>query len=245
MQTTQTAMKKVEDIVAGNMVDLESCPFLKKHPSAASEFANVALVKREDSNTVVVGYEGIDHVGYPVGMELLVRVPKDVQDPVIRVQLVEQDGAWGEWKLSQNLTDRWGDLNYHNAENKPLELLSDNEPLLNRLVGQMWAEATFVARKDGQFGILFEAEYCSRESEEPEQKHLDPAWFAKLKPHDEVVKKLLEGMKPLVAKFPGVLFVVPEPAQVIHDRPAAWAFVPDGHLSAAQREELGRALLSL
>lgn len=242
---TQTAMKKVEDLVAGNMVDLESCPFLKKHPSAASEFANVSLVTREGSEIVVVAYEGIDHVGYPAGTELLVRVPKDVPDPLIRVQLIAEDGAWGEWQLSQNLTDRWGDLNYHNSENKPLELLSDNEPLLSRLVGQMWDEATFVVRKDGQFGILFEAEYCSRESEEHEQGLHESEWFAKLKPHEEAVKLLIENMKPLVEKFPSVLFAVPEPAQVINDRPAAWAFVPDGHLTAEQREELGRALLSL
>jgi len=239
-----TAMKKVEDLVAGNLVDLESCPFLKTHPSAASEFANVELVKREDGDTVVVGYEGIDHVGYPVGTELLVRVPRDVPDPKVRVQLVAEDGAWGEWKLSQNLTDRWGDLNYHNEANKPLELLSDNEPLLKRLVSQMWDEATFVVRKDGQFGILFEAEFCSRESEEHDAQS-NPEFFAKLKPHDDAVKALLEGMKPLAERFPGVLFAVPEPQAVINDRPAAWAFVSDGLLSAEQRDELGHALLSL
>ncbi|MEX3983633.1 hypothetical protein AB4Y45_32145 [Paraburkholderia sp. EG287A] len=242
---TQTATKKVEDLVAGNMVDLESCPFLKKHPSAATEFASVSMVKREGSDTVVVAYEGIDQVGYKVGTDLQVRVPKDVADPAVRVQLVTEDGAWGGWNLSQNLTDRWGDLNYHNAENKPLELLSDNEPLLKRLVDQMWDEATFVVRKDGQFGILFEAEYCSRESEEADKSIHDSEWFAKLKPHDEAVKELLEAMKPLAEKFPGVLFAVPEAEQVINDRPAAWAFVPDGHLTAEQREELGRALLSL
>jgi hypothetical protein len=240
----QTAMKKVEDLVAGNMVDLESCPFLKTHPSASSEFASVGLVEREDTDIVVIGYEGIDHVAYPAGTQLLVRVPKDVPDPKVRVQLVTEDGAWSEWNLSQNLTDRWGDLNYHDEENKPLELLSDDEPLLTRLVSQMWDEATFVVRKDGKFGILFEAEFCSRESEEHDAKH-NPEFFAKLKSHDEAVKELLNGMKPLAEKFPGVLFAVPEPQAVINDRPAAWAFVADGLLTPEQRDELGHALLSL
>lgn len=242
-----TALKKVEDLVVGNRVDLTSCPYLNKHPSADSEFAYVAHI---DSNiegqpgVVVIGYEGLDHVGYPAGTELKVRVPKDVPDPVARVQLVAEDGAWAEWLISQNLTDRWGELNYFDEENKPLELLSDNQPLLDRLIDQMWDESTFVVRKDGKFGILFEAEYCSRESEESEKED-QPAFYAGLKPHETVVKALLDNMKPLVEKFPGVLFAVPEECNVINDRPAAWAFVPDGLLNEEQRIELGMSLLSL
>ena len=52
-------------------------------------------------------------------------------------------------------------------------------------------------------------------------------------------------MKPLAERFPGVLFAVPDESQVINDRPAAWAFVADGLLTAEQREELGKALLDL
>jgi hypothetical protein len=241
----QTALKKVEALVVGNRVDLASCPYLKGHPSAPHEFAYVAHVAKETDGTIVIGYEGIDHVGYPVGTELLVRVPRDVPDPTVRVQLVSADGAWAEWNLSHNLTDRWGELNYYNEANKPLELLSDNAELHERLVGQMWDEATFVVRKDGQFGILFEAEFCSLESEEGQKDQYSPEFFAKLKPHDEAVKLLIEGMKPLVDKYPGVLFAVPEPSEVINDRPAAWAFVPDGHLTPELRDELGHALLAL
>lgn len=243
----QTALKKVEDLVVGNRVDLESCPYLNKHPSAASEYAYVAHTDNnipEHPGVVVIGYEGLDHVGYPVGTELKVRVPKDVLDPVARVQLVADNGAWAEWAISQNLTDRWGELNYHDEENKPLELLSDNEPLFTQLTGQMWDECTFVVRKGGMFGILFEAEYCSRESEESEKEH-QPEYYATLKPHEAVVQQLLDNMKPLVEKFPGVLFAVPEACNVINDRPAAWAFVPDGHLTEEQRIELGQALLDL
>jgi hypothetical protein len=202
-------------------------------------------VNRETAGCIVVAYEGIDHIGYPLGTALQVRVPKDVPDPVVRVQLVSENGEWVDWNLSQNLTDRWAELNFHNAENKPLEFLSDDEALFTRLVSQMWDETTFIVRKDGKFGILFEAEYCSRESEEAEKELHNPEWFAKLKPHGEAVKQLLDSMKPLVEKFPGVLFAVPDAGQVINDRPAAWAFVPEGHLTAEQRAELGHALLSL
>ena len=63
-------MKKVEDLVEGDLVDLESCSFLKDHPSASSEFAEVAYVHWETAECVVIGYEGIDHIGYAVGTEL-------------------------------------------------------------------------------------------------------------------------------------------------------------------------------
>lgn len=197
-----TVAKKVEDLVAGNLVDLESCPFLNKHPSAASEFGYVNAVTRETPECVVIAYEGIDSIGYPLGTELQVRVPKDVPDPVVRVQLPAEDGKSDDWHISQNLTDRDGELNYYNEENKPLELLISDQARLDRLIGQMWGGATFVVRKDAEFGILFEAEYCSRESEESDRGVLGEEEYAKLKPHAEVVAALLAGMKPLVEKFP-------------------------------------------
>ncbi len=217
---------------------------LKNHPSAASEYGLVARVERETPDCVVIGYEGIDHIGYPVGTVLQVRAAKDVPDPVVKVHPLGKPEDWEEWHISQNLTDRWGDINYHDGDNKPLELLEDDDDLLERLRAQMWDELAFVVRKDGKFGILFESEFCSLESEEHEKDH-DPDWYAKLKPHAEVVKTLLEGMKPLAERFPGVLFAVPDETQVINDRPAAWAFVPDGLLTGEQREELGKALLDL
>lgn len=241
----ETVSKKVEELVVGNLVDLESCPFLKEHPSAKSEFAVVVHTERETDDCVVIGYEGIDQVGYPVGTTLRVRQPRDVPDPIVRVQPVGLGGNQVDWKISQNLTDRWGDINDHNAESKPLELLTDDEPLFERLRNQMWDECTFIVRKDGTFGILFEVEFASIESEEAEKLHHDPAWFSSLKPHAEVVNALLKDMEPLANKFPGVQFAVPDESVIINDRPAAWAFVPDGMLTAEQREELGKAMLDL
>jgi len=167
-----------------------------------------------------------------------------MKDPAIKVHPLGSPDKWEEWHISQHLTDRWGEINDYKAENKPLKLLKDDDALLERLRAQMWDELTFIVRKNGKFGILFESEYCSRESEEHE-KGYDPDWYAELKPHAEVVKALLEGMKPLAKRFPGVQFAVPDETQIINDRPAAWAFVADGLLTAEQRKELGMALLDL
>lgn len=240
----ETVSKKVEDLVVGNRVDLVSCPFLGNHPSAGNEYGLVAHVEREVPDCVVVGYDGIDHIGYQVGTVLQVRTPKDVPDPKVNVHPVGKPEEWEVWNISQNLTDRWGDINYHDGDNKPLELLEDNDDLLERLRAQMWDECTFIVRKDGKFGILFETEFCSLESEE-HAKDGDPDWYATLKHHAEAVNALLEGMMPLAERYPGVQFAAPDQSQIINERPAAWAFVPDGLLSAEQRKDLGKAMLDL
>ena len=169
-------------------------------------------------------------------------------DPVALVREVGQNLAdpQVEWRISQNLTDRWGDINRHDEASKPLALLEGNPELLERLRDQMWDEITFVVRMDGQFGLLYEVEYCSRESEQ----HCDPEaqtsdWFKNLRPQAVVEQTLLKGMEPLAQQFPGVKFGVPEVKWIIDDRPAAWAFVPDGLLDEQQRETLGKALLAL
>lgn len=169
-------------------------------------------------------------------------------DPVALVREVGQNLAdpQVEWRISQNLTDRWGDINRHDEASKPLALLEGNPELLERLRDQMWDEITFVVRMDGQFGLLYEVEYCSRESEQhcdPEEQTSD--WFKNLRPQAVVEQTLLKGMEPLAQQFPGVKFGVPEVKWIIDDRPAAWAFVPDGLLDEQQRETLGKALLAL
>lgn len=239
-----TTSKKVEELTVGDRVDLASCPYLKNHPTAEHEYARVSYIENATEQCFVVGYAGIDRIGYPVGTILEVRTPKDVPDPEVKVRTIAKPEEWTVWNISQNLTDRWSEINYYNAEEKPLELLEDDEELLLRLRDQMWDEITFIVRKDGNFGILFEVEFCSKESEDGE-KDADPSWYASLKPHAEVVKALLEGMKSLAVRYPHVQFAVPDESHIFNDRPAAWAFVPDGLLSTEQREELGTAMLSL
>ncbi len=148
------------------------------------------------------------------------------------------DGKADVWFINQNLTDRWGDMNNNNTEGLPT-----NKKLLKNLRSQMWDEITFIVRKDGKFGVLFEVEFCSRESE----CHLtkDQQSEDSLHDHAVVVAALLKGLKEVEVMFPGVALCVPSPENIVHDRPAVWAFVKDGQLTEDQREALGMKLLSL
>ena len=73
MNNATTPSKKVEDLVIGDKVDLETCPYLKGHPTAEYEYADVASVDLSTRGHVVICYEGIDAVDYPVGLVLGVR----------------------------------------------------------------------------------------------------------------------------------------------------------------------------
>jgi len=66
----------VTDIRVGDRVDLESCPYLNKHASAPYEYAEVVMVERETPECIVLGYEGIDNIGYPINQTLRVRLPR-------------------------------------------------------------------------------------------------------------------------------------------------------------------------
>ncbi|CAB3753988.1 hypothetical protein [Paraburkholderia humisilvae] len=68
----ETQELAVETLRVGDQVDLKSCPFLKGHAAAESEYAVVESIERETPNCLAVGYEGIDVVGYPVGTRLTV-----------------------------------------------------------------------------------------------------------------------------------------------------------------------------
>lgn len=169
------------------------------------------------------------------------RATGDVPDPAIRVLPVGGDGQWGEWKISTDLTDRWGEINENQWPRKPFVALLGSEGLLDCLREQMVDESTFVARKDGRFGLLFEVEYMSKESEGSHGEGVE----YKLKNQATINQLLIDGMSRLVEQFPGVEFCVPTPEVVIYERPAAWAFMPDGALNEDQRNELARALSAL
>lgn len=240
---TEVVNKKVEELVLGNRVDLQSCPYLKNHASAASEYGRVAHAERETEHCIVIGYEGIDHIGYPVGTLLKVVVPRDVKDRDIAVHEPSNPANVTAWNISPSLSTREGDLNTHAAESKPLELLYDNEPLLEQLREQMVDDVTFLARKDGQFGILFEAERVSRESEADMED--DPEELSKLLPHDEMVALLLKELVGLAKDFPEAQFCVPDRSEIINDRPAAWAFISNGALTEQRRQALANAMAAL
>lgn len=175
---------------------------------------------------------------------LLERMPA-ASDPAYPVRV---NGRWTEWRISLYLTDRWGDVNAAasrvlatgNPEaDDPAAQLAANPPLLARLREQMFDEATFVARKDGRFGVLFEIERACREVE---SEH-DPAGAEGYLPAADVVAALEAAASRIAARFAGVELAVPEHRLLTPAVPTIWAFVPDGVLPApAQREALWLAL---
>jgi len=154
-------------------------------------------------------------------------------------------GKQARWHIEHYLSGRDGELNHFAEHTKPgLAVLSLDAALLESLRELMWDEATFIVRKDGRFGILFEAEYCSRESE-AEFLEDAPEELAQCKSHDEVVTSLLAALARLQPQY-GLEMCVPDSSVIVHDRPAVWAFMPmDKPLSPEEREALGIALLSL
>jgi hypothetical protein len=161
------------------------------------------------------------------------------REPLVVVTL--PDGAAAFWHMEVNLTSRWGELNDYMAETKPgLPILTLDEPLLEGLRAQMYDETTFIGRKDGEFGIYYEREFCSQESEADDNDD-----DQEYRPHAEVVAYLLAGIAKLQAEYPTVQFCVPDASQICNDRPAVWAFVKSGSLTDEQREALGTELFKL
>jgi hypothetical protein len=60
----------------GDLVDLESCPYLNRHTSAKFEFGVVNHVEQETAGCVAIGFEGIDVIGYQVDTVLNVIQPR-------------------------------------------------------------------------------------------------------------------------------------------------------------------------
>ena len=150
------------------------------------------------------------------------------------------------WHLSSYLTDRFGEI--HDAgsgngnERKLKAYLAGDAALYQRLIGQMWDECTFVARKSGTFGVLFEIGYECEESVGAEESCALDAESSK--PRAGVIASLLESHKQMAARFPEVDFAV-APEQEFDGGPAVWAFVKDGALTESERNLLGRWLLGL
>jgi hypothetical protein len=110
----------VEDLQAGDEVDLSSCPFLNEHASAEFEFAVVESVERETSECVAVSYEDHDVVGYPVGYKLKVssetignrNLPKEylvfsrseAEATTIREGFWSNKNGWGDFRSATRFT---------------------------------------------------------------------------------------------------------------------------------------------
>lgn len=174
-----------------------------------------------------------------------------MNDPSVRVTTPGVPDFGATWNINMTLSDRWGDLIYDHfpkdesaaaSKREALAVLEADPALLERLRTQMWDELTFISRKDGEFGILFEVEYESIESDGEAGPDAGTPRES-LHPYADVVKQLVAQAAVLQAQFPQVEFCVPEAAMVYFDRPAIWGFAKDGALDAGQRESLGHQLL--
>lgn len=146
-----------------------------------------------------------------------------VFEPAPTVPVIGLDGSSTVWNIEENLTDRWGDLNLFGLERKaglPLLLLQDAS-VLEQLRSLMVGEETFIVRKDGRFGLLFEVEYCSLESDGS-----GPAERAPYPQEAELLKRLRYWLAKMAPDYPGVDFCVPEMSVVSTGRPSVWGFVP-------------------
>lgn len=157
-----------------------------------------------------------------------------------RVSVTQPNGKPAIWNIEQNLSTREGELNDAHADEKPgLSLLMMDTELYERLCAQMWDETTFIVRKDGEFGLLFEAEYMSQESDAGDED------VANYKPRDQVIASLAEQLALLETQYPQVQFCVPDPTQIFYERPAVWGFYKLDALTQDEREVLGLKLITL
>lgn len=165
-------------------------------------------------------------------------------DPEVLVQLPGTGKANTTWNISAYLSTSCGALNVSQSRLPAYAELEEDFALLERLRAQRWEEVTFIARKDGVYGLLYELEFVSRESADADF-HEDVDYIASLKPQKQVEKELSAGLAVLSGRFAGVQFCIPDSSSAFLSRPTVWAFVPDGVLDADGRNALGNALLAL
>lgn len=160
-------------------------------------------------------------------------LPADVEDPGIPVLLSDDGNRRGIWRISLALTDCYGEINLDQREKKPFRSLLEvngmfTTGLYGLLIEQMWGDSTSIVRKDGVFGILYEAEFDADQPGGPTSS--------------EVTERLLSGFSRLRERFPRVDFAVPSREYWPTETPAVWAFAPSGAITGAAREELGFAI---
>ncbi|CDN90621.1 hypothetical protein BN948_05066 [Hydrogenophaga intermedia] len=73
---TKVFKKQARHLMQDDLVDLRSCPSLRAEPIAQNMYGHVTHVRHESTALVVVGYEGIDHVGYARDQVITVIAPQ-------------------------------------------------------------------------------------------------------------------------------------------------------------------------
>jgi hypothetical protein len=195
------------------------------------------------------GFKGYRQVRALLGEEVLKSEPPPGEDAQRQfgakgrkrkyVSVTLMDGTKDDWDFTNNISDRDGDLNDYDWENKvDGHVLETDAALLEQLQDQMVEGDTFIASKDGKLGILIEIEYVCLESD-GDRDDLDDE---DLVLYEDRVAQILRGHRPLCAQYPRVQFCVPEECEVANDRPAIWAFFENGVLTRKERKALHEAM---
>ncbi|OGU24363.1 MAG: hypothetical protein A2580_09215 [Hydrogenophilales bacterium RIFOXYD1_FULL_62_11] len=155
-----------------------------------------------------------------------------------KVATVDSCGFTASWMIEHDLADRWGSLNDYNLSAKPsFQVLKDDPSLLERLQAMQRDELTFVAAKDGQFGVLFEMEYMTFESDGGDfDSH-----GQELPTEAQRVDQLLKALPGFIEQFPTVEFCLPEPRSMCEGRAGLWGFVAEGALDSDGLDRLMNA----
>jgi len=150
-----------------------------------------------------------------------------VFDNTPQVEVYDHFGVLRSWKLQYDLTNRDGDINAAFLHKKPaLVTLALADPArLDELRELMVYEDSFIAYKDGQYGILLEIEYETQES-------VGSPDYA---PEATVLARLVKSLALLAPCYPKLsLGIKPE---ATGGRLAVWCFLPEMAAKAMTAEQ--------
>lgn len=163
-------------------------------------------------------------------------------DPVVEVRSMLNHSAREIWRISRDLdTDN---ASCDNDTNAVIELLRNSPALLDRLRSQRRDKSCSIARKDGQFGLLYAFEYACHETHATfydlslgeDEEHLC------LPTRAQVIDRILAASRELSREFDTTLFAMPvhppRSADGLASGPVLWAFVRDGLLGTAESTKL-------
>lgn len=154
---------------------------------------------------------------------------QEICAPAIRVRTAKGVSGETHWHILPCLTDRAGLLNYTPVNDVALAKLERDSSFLDKLRFQMSGHTTYVAFKDGEFGILYEQAFHCLETDGVSKSG------APHKPYAEVVDSLLVDVELISKTFPGVHCGIPDKATIKGGRPALYAFVSDGLFEKTER----------
>lgn len=170
--------------------------------------------------------------------EIKFEVAKDASNEPpqkIMVRTPESPDEDIEWDIHPGLSDRWGNL-IEESDPELVRQLQAQPELLETLRSEWIDEITFIAHKDGKFGLLAELELCSIESESRFED--DTNW----KPRKTLEEELIKNLAIFKAKFPKCEFASPDPSNIVQERNALWAFFEVGTMTTDERKELETAI---